>query len=236
MKIDIGDDVRLYFDVAGTALDIDGASVREKPTLLVLHGGPGFDHTSMRPWFDRFADLAQVVWYDHRGQGRSDGWDDRDRWTIDTWADDVVRLCDALGIERPIVFGQSFGGLVTMHYAARHPDHPAKVVLSNASARSNVDRIVAAFRRLHGDDVAEVAHGYWTDPDTWRDRYLEVASPVATCDPRRRGRRRSATRRSRPTSCSRSGRPSTSALSSPTSAAPPWSSPANRTRSSRSRT
>ncbi len=56
MKIYI-DDVTLFFDVDGEALVPDGAVMREKPTLL-LHGGPGFDHSSLKPFFSRFADIA----------------------------------------------------------------------------------------------------------------------------------------------------------------------------------
>ena len=52
-----------------------------------------------------------------------------------TWADDVVRLCDALDIEHPIVFGNSFGGFVAQRYLGRHPNHPAKVILSSTQAR-----------------------------------------------------------------------------------------------------
>ena len=42
----------------------------KRPTLIVLHGGPGFDHASLRPYFDRFSDSHQVIYLDHRGNGR----------------------------------------------------------------------------------------------------------------------------------------------------------------------
>ena len=62
---------RIFFDVVGEKLALEGPKLRDKPTLLVLHGGPGFDHSTMRPDFDRFAEIAQVVYVDHRGNGRS---------------------------------------------------------------------------------------------------------------------------------------------------------------------
>jgi hypothetical protein len=40
-------DVRLFFDVDGAALVVDGPSMRERPTLVLLSGGPGFDHTPL---------------------------------------------------------------------------------------------------------------------------------------------------------------------------------------------
>lgn len=134
MRIDIGGGVRLFVDVEGCGLVPDGRSMREKPTLICMHGGPGFDHTSFKPAFSALADVAQIVYYDHRGHGRSDP-RPREEWTLDTWADDIVRLCDALGIGKPIVLGQSFGGMVAQKYIARHPGHPGKVVISSTAPR-----------------------------------------------------------------------------------------------------
>ena len=52
---------RLYFDVEGAGLVPDGARMREKPTLLLLHGGPGFDHTMYKPAFSQLTDIAQEL-------------------------------------------------------------------------------------------------------------------------------------------------------------------------------
>jgi len=46
----------IFFDTVGAKLAIDGERMRERPSLIVMHGGPGFDHSTMRPYFDRFAD------------------------------------------------------------------------------------------------------------------------------------------------------------------------------------
>jgi pimeloyl-ACP methyl ester carboxylesterase len=163
MKIDIGGGVRLYVDVEGLGLVPDGASIREKPTLICMHGGPGFDHTGFKPAFSQLADIAQIVYYDHRGHGRSDR-RPREEWTLDTWADDIVRLCDALGIEKPIVLGQSFGGMVAQKYVARHPEHPGKVVISSTSPRWVLERKLVEFEKRGGARAREVAQAYWRDP------------------------------------------------------------------------
>jgi proline iminopeptidase len=138
--------------------------MRERPTLLLLHGGPGFDHSLFKPWFDRFADTHQVVYLDHRGQGRSDQRDDDGGWDLDTWADDVARFCATLEIERPHVFGNSFGGMVALHYAARHPDGPAKLVLSSTAARMDQGAVADAFEQLGGPHVRDIAERFWSDP------------------------------------------------------------------------
>ena len=64
--------VRLFFDVLNPKLEIDGAGLKELPTLVCLPGGPGGDHQTLRPFFDRFTNVAQVVYLDHRASGRSE--------------------------------------------------------------------------------------------------------------------------------------------------------------------
>src|SRR5258708_22090376 len=71
--------VRLFFDVEGGKLVPDGSFMREKPTLLMLHGGPGSDHSIYKPAYSGLADVAQIIYLDPRGHGRSDD-GPRQRW------------------------------------------------------------------------------------------------------------------------------------------------------------
>jgi proline iminopeptidase len=168
---------RLYFDVEGAGLVPDGPRMREKPTLVMLHGGPGFDHTMFKPAYSRLADIAQVIYYDHRGQGRSGG--DPSTWTLAQWGDDVKGLCDALGIEKPIVFGGSFGGFVAQAYATRHPDHPAKLILGSTCAKVVYEDIFKAFERIGGKAARDVAEPYWLEPTLERRlAYIEKCFPL----------------------------------------------------------
>jgi proline iminopeptidase len=178
MRILIEPGVRLFADIEGPGLVPDAASMREKPTLILLHGGPGYDHASFKPIFSRLADIAQIVYYDHRGHGRSDPRPEEE-WTLDNFADDVVKLCDVLGIEKPIVLGQSFGGFVAQRYIARHPGHPAKVILSSTSAQLGLARKLAMFERLGGREARDVAERFWTAPNASTYAvYKMVCSPL----------------------------------------------------------
>jgi proline iminopeptidase len=183
VHVSIGD-CRLFFDVEGAKLVPDGTTMREQPTLLLLHGGPGFDHSSFKPAFSALADAAQLVYLDHRGNGRSDR-STPDRWNLDQWADDVRDFCDVLSIEKPVVLGQSFGGMVAMAYAIRHPDHPAKLVLSSTAARMRLDRVLAVFERLGGAEAREAARRYWEAPGpaTLPD-YARLCFPLYSRKPR----------------------------------------------------
>ena len=87
MKV-LVNNAHLYFDVEGAGLRPQGAAMIQKPTLLLLHGGPGADHSLYKPAFSALADIAQVVYLDHRGNGRSDRASE-ESWTLAQWADDV---------------------------------------------------------------------------------------------------------------------------------------------------
>ncbi|MFN5047230.1 alpha/beta fold hydrolase [Roseateles sp.] len=184
MRIDIGGGVRLFVDVQGPGLVPDGVRMREKPTLICMHGGPGFDHSAFKPGFDALADIAQIVYYDHRGHGRSDA-RPSEEWTLDTWADDIVRLSDALGIEKPIVLGQSFGGFVAQRYIARHPGHAAKVILSSTSHHMGLERKLDWFGRLGGPEARAAAQAGWRrpDPPTWAAYWSRCRSLYNTQPP-----------------------------------------------------
>lgn len=173
--------VRLFFDTAGPGLAITPDGPHEKPVLLVLHGGPGFDHWGLRHFFDRFADIAQVVYLDHRGNGRSLGGKGGDptTWTLAQWGDDIRSFCEVLGIERPIVFGQSFGGMVAQSYARRHPQHAGALVFSSTAATMRLDDVLEAFEALGGAEARHAAAQFWTrasDDDI--AAYLKICMPL----------------------------------------------------------
>ena len=182
--------VRLFFDVEGTKLVPDGPAMREKPTLLLLHGGPGFDHSIYRPSYSALSDIAQIIYLDHRGNGRSeDG--PSEGWNLAQWGDDVRVFCDVLGIASPIVLGASFGGMVALAYATRHPAHPSKLVLVSTEAAGDThrDRRVELFERFGGREVGALArrrflelqgHPDQVSVDAWR----RLAIPLYTRIPR----------------------------------------------------
>lgn len=180
--------VRLFFDVEGAGLVPDGSGMREKPTLVLLHGGPGMDHSTYKPRFSQLADIAQVVFLDHRGNGRSDR-GPREKWTLAQWGDDVHAFCETLGIARPIVLGTSFGGMVALAYATRHPAHPAKLILvsTEAAGGTHLGERVALFERLGGPEVGALARRRLLDGQmdaAMLEEWVRLAFPVYTRTPR----------------------------------------------------
>jgi pimeloyl-ACP methyl ester carboxylesterase len=128
------------------------------------------------------SDLAQIIYYDHRGNGRSDRRTPNE-WNLDTWADDVVRLCDALGVEGPIVFGAAVGGFIAQRYLARHPQHPSKVILACTGPRLDLDATEKAFTRF-GDEIAGATPRRFFEGDlSAMPEYLQRCIPLYSTEP-----------------------------------------------------
>lgn len=176
MFLDVGS-ARLFFDVIGESLDVSTSDMALRPTLILLHGGPGYDHSTLRPYFDRYSDTHQLIYLDHRGCGRSTG--AKETWKLDQWADDIAIFCNTLGIVSPVVFGQSFGGMVAMHYAARHPARISKLILSSTAAQFCLVETVKMMRKLGGDHAAKIAKQFFSNPSQAAyNKYGEVCLPL----------------------------------------------------------
>ncbi len=122
---------------------VDGADlyfkqVGEGDPLVAIHGGPGggANHRHLSPHLDGYADRYQVTYYDQRGKGRSRGDLDPDQVSVETYVDDLHAVCDYLELDRPNLLGHSWGGLLTMSYAIRHPGRPRRLILMHTAAAS----------------------------------------------------------------------------------------------------
>jgi proline iminopeptidase len=98
------------------------------PTCLVLHGGLGLDHHLYRPPLAALADRLRLVFYDHRGNGRS-GRPALSTITMAQLADDADALAEQLAADRVVVLGHSYGGFVAQELALRHPARVAGLIL-----------------------------------------------------------------------------------------------------------
>ncbi len=118
--------------------------------VLVMHGGLGVDHTYFRPWLDGLADVAELTYYDHRGNGRSarPPLDDVDHAT---WIADADALREHLGHERVVVLGHSYGGFLALGYALAHPERVAGLVLVGTAA------VMEHWERVHENLAARAA-------------------------------------------------------------------------------
>jgi proline iminopeptidase len=106
-----------------------------KVPVLTLHGGPGFPHFYLECFEDFLPPERIRFWYyDQLGCGFSDRPDDPSLWTLDRFREEVEQVRAALELERFVLYGHSWGGLLAMEYALAHPDRLSGLVVSNMTA------------------------------------------------------------------------------------------------------
>jgi len=117
----------IYYEVYGS-----GAGT----PLVVVNGGPGFDHTYLllSPAWDLLAKNRRVVMYDQRGNGRSIGEHKAQTFTLKDQIDDLDALRAHLGLERMDLLGHSWGGYLVMAYAAAHPERISHLLILDSAA------------------------------------------------------------------------------------------------------
>jgi proline iminopeptidase len=100
------------------------------PLVIILHGGPGIGYRYLEPELtEALAGVAEVAFYDQRGSGLSTGFETPALLNMNQFTADLECVRIALGCERPILMGHSFGGLLALHYAAAYRRRAAGLVL-----------------------------------------------------------------------------------------------------------
>lgn len=124
------------------ALEVSGARLHVREAgqgdpLVIVHGGPDFDHAYLLPEMDGLADAFRLVYYDQRGRGRSSG--EAADVTIESEVADLDAIRVHLGVERVAVLGHSWGALLALEYATRWPERTSALVLMNPAPASHAD-------------------------------------------------------------------------------------------------
>lgn len=118
--------------------------------LILLHGGPGLDHTQFRPWLDPLGDELRLLYVDERGQGQSERVDP-ETLSLEVFARDVDLLAEALGLERFALLGHSFGAIVTTWHATEVGTAAAYVVSGGADTSERMIADVEASLEAMGE-------------------------------------------------------------------------------------
>ena len=128
--------------------------------LVLLHGGPGLDHTQFRPWLDPLAERFRLIYVDQRSQGRSDP-ADRRTWNLAQLSADVSALAGALGHESYAVLGQSFGSFVALQHAVDHGSASHYVLIGSLPGSRWLDRIESNLAALEPPELRERIAASW---------------------------------------------------------------------------
>jgi proline iminopeptidase len=115
--------------------------------LVVLHGGPDFDQAYLQPELDALADTYRLIYYDQRGRGRSAERVQPEDVTLASDLDDLATLRRSLRLNAPALLGHSWGTVLALESALRHPARVSHLVLMNPAPVSQAQ--VAALRHAY---------------------------------------------------------------------------------------
>jgi proline iminopeptidase len=179
---------KLYFDIEGMGLVPDGPRMREKPVAFILHGGPGGDHSGFKPGLIPLSERMQLVYFDHRGQGRSAKGDPA-LYNLDENVEDMEALRLHLGLGPIVSIGTSYGGMVAMAHAARYPSSVSHLVLivtaAHAGFNARARQIVAERGSPEQNRVCDQLWAGELDTVEKLRHYYDVMGPLysTTFDP-----------------------------------------------------
>ena len=139
MQVELPDGYAMFVEEVGSGFP-----------LIVLHGGPGLDHTQFRPWLDPLGDEFRLLYVDERGQGLSERVDP-ETLTLEVFARDVDLLAEALGLDRFALLGHSFGAIVTTWHATEVGTAAAYVISGGADASESLVADVEASLEAMGE-------------------------------------------------------------------------------------
>ena len=143
-----------FIEIGGVGLRYELSGKGDR-TLLLVHEMGG----TLESWDDiapRFADSRRVLRYDTRGAGMSQKV--RGELGIDTMADDITALLDALGIAGKVALaGIAVGGAIALHFAARYPERTSAVAVGSPATAVAADRRAAALERVAKIEAAGMA-------------------------------------------------------------------------------
>jgi pimeloyl-ACP methyl ester carboxylesterase len=122
--------------------------------VIVLHGGPNFDHRYLLPDLDRLSDFVRLIYYDQRGRGKSVENVRAEDVTLASALEDLDRVREHFRLESAVLLGHSWGALLALEYALRHPTRVSQLILMNPAPVSATD--LATFRKAYMERLGAV--------------------------------------------------------------------------------
>jgi proline iminopeptidase len=107
--------------------------------MIVLHGGPDFDIAYLLPELDRLSDKFRLIYYDQRGRGRSADHVKPEDVTLESEMDDLGKVQEHFHLDKVDLLGHSWGTVLALEYALRHPERVSRLVLMDPAPASAAD-------------------------------------------------------------------------------------------------
>lgn len=170
--ISAADGVRLFYKVVGSGTEV----------LIAVHGGPGNTMDSILPDLEPLAKSRTVIYYDQRGNGRSDLVKDREKLAISKHIEDLEAVRRYFRLEKMRLLGNSWGGILISAYAVAHPDRVERMILHNPGEPTKALLIQASdeiYARISSryDVEKRMRFAFVANPQNW----VEAKDPRAIC-------------------------------------------------------
>lgn len=159
--------------------------------MLVMHGGLGLDHNYFRPSLDSLGDVAELIYYDHRGNGQSPIYENYDDMSFDALIDDADALRKSLGYDKIVLYGHSYGGFIAQNYALKYQENLSGLILASTSYNIHyepafpdwqTEAAMGAIGRIFGgpfESDAEFAETWrMALPIYWKDMSADLAADI----------------------------------------------------------
>jgi proline iminopeptidase len=129
-----------YVPVENAALHY--RQIGQGQSIILLHGGPDFDHTYLLPDMDRLSDSFRLIYYDQRGRGKSAANVEPEDVSIQSEMEDLEALRKFFQLDSAAILGHSWGGVMAMEYAIRHPERVSHLILMDTAPASHEDYLL----------------------------------------------------------------------------------------------
>jgi proline-specific peptidase len=143
----------------GYTLFVEEVAGGDEAPLIVLHGGPGLDHTHLRPWLDPLGEDRRLLYVDERGQGRSERVEPA-TLSLEVFARDVDLLAEALELDRFVLLGHSFGAIITTWHAVNVGTAEGYVISGGGDSSAQLEADVEAALEEMGEEGKEIADSW----------------------------------------------------------------------------
>lgn len=166
------DGVRLFYKIVGSGPE----------TLVAVHGGPSNSMESILPDLEPLAKNRRVIYYDQRGNGRSDFIKDRAKLGVAKHVADLEAVRKHFNLEKMTLLGNSWGGLLIGYYSIAHPERVERMILHSPGSPKRefeVEMVEEIQSRMgnHYSEAQKKRFSFVANPQNW----IRASNPLAVC-------------------------------------------------------
>lgn len=179
-----------FIEVNGKKIwvEIEGSGI----PIILLAGGPAASHLTFHPYFSALADTFQVIYYDYFGRGNSGRPASYSSITFEEDLKDLYALMNSLQIDKAVLYGFSYGGMVAQGFSLAHPERVSHLILANSlhspemwqKNHDNINKIIEFQYPELWESIQQLKkEGYLSSSPDMRNLYMQAATLIRFYNP-----------------------------------------------------